>query len=93
MNISCLVLDMMGHNYYNALYHKLPWWNENFVLLTLLLLLFQTLWTFINLEPELLETHKKWELNKVTRWIKRTFYFLILILMLVLFDGLIFTVK
>ncbi len=81
MGLFSIGLYMTGLDYYDPLYHKLPWWHKSFGLLTLFLLVFRVLWTFINLKPKALETHKKWEI-KIANWIKRIFYFLILIIVL-----------
>lgn len=72
-------LYMTGLDYYDSLYHTLPWWHKSFGLLTVLLLIIRFVWKLVNQEPEALTTHKKWEvfLANITQ---RLFYFLILLI-------------
>ena len=69
-------LYMTSLDYYDPLYHSLPWWHKSIGLLTILLLLIRTVWTRLNLHPNSLKTHKKWERN-LARTLHKVFYVLI----------------
>jgi cytochrome b561 len=66
-------------DYYDALYHTLPWWHKSFGLLVIGLLLFRFLWRFSNPEPQPLSTHKNWEVF-LAQIIQKLFYGLILLI-------------
>ena len=72
-------LYMTGLDYYDPLYHSLPWWHKSIGLLTIMLLLLRIFWKLINTEPEALATHKVWEVFLATL-IQQLFYFLILLI-------------
>ena len=72
-------LYMTGLDYYDPLYHSLPWWHKSVGLLTIMLLLLRIIWKLINTEPEALATHKQWEVF-LAKLIQRLFYFLILLI-------------
>lgn len=72
-------LYMTGLDYYDPLYHSLPWWHKSVGLLTIMLLLLRIIWKLINTEPEALATHKVWEIF-LAKLIQRLFYFLILLI-------------
>ncbi|HIO92775.1 MAG TPA: cytochrome b [Leucothrix mucor] len=72
-------LYMTSLDYYDPLYHSLPWWHKSFGLLTLFLLLIRVVWKLINTEPKPLKTHKGWEVF-LAKLIQRLFYFLILLI-------------
>lgn len=72
-------LYMTELDYYDPLYHSLPWWHKSFGLLTLFLLLLRFAWKLGNTEPKPLETHKKWEIS-LAHLIKRIFYLMILLI-------------
>jgi len=54
-------LYMTSLDYYDSLYHTLPWWHKSFGLLTLFLLLIRFVWKRSNSVPKPLLTHKSWE--------------------------------
>ncbi len=72
-------LYMTGLEYYDPLYHRLPWWHKSFGLLTIFLLLLRFLWRQLNPLPNPLSTHKKWEIT-LAGVIQKSFYFLILLI-------------
>jgi len=72
-------LYMTGLDYYDPLYHSLPWWHKSVGLLTIMLLLVRIIWKLLNTEPEALTTHKQWEVF-LAKLIQRLFYFLILLI-------------
>ena len=72
-----LGLYMTGLDYYDPLYHSLPWWHKSFGLLTLFLLLVRFIWKLSNPKPKPLNTHKKWEIG-LAHLIQNVFYGLIL---------------
>ena len=74
-----LGLYMTGLDYYDPLYHSLPWWHKSFGLLTLLLLLLRYVWKLINTQPKPLQSHKKWEVT-LAHVIQMLFYLLILLI-------------
>ncbi len=65
--------------YYDALYHTLPWWHKSFGLLIIGLLIFRFLWKSSNPEPQALSTHKNWEVF-LAQIIQKLFYVLILLI-------------
>lgn len=70
-------LYMTELDYYDPLYHSLPWWHKSFGLLTMLLLLLRFIWKFTNPEPQPLNSHQKWEIS-LAHLIQKAFYLLIL---------------
>jgi len=72
-------LYMTELDYYDALYHTLPWWHKSIGLLVIGLLIFRFIWTMINPVPEALKTHKKWEVF-LAHLLQRLFYGLILLI-------------
>lgn len=72
-------LYMTGLDYYDPLYHSLPWWHKSIGLLTLMLLLLRILWKVSNTQPKALSTHQPWE-TFLAKLIQTFFYFLILLI-------------
>jgi cytochrome b561 len=72
-------LYMTGLDYYDPLYHSLPWWHKSFGLLVLFLLLLRVIWKLNSSAPKPLKTHKKWEVT-LAHLIQRLFYLLILLI-------------
>ena len=72
-------LYMTELDYYDSLYHTLPWWHKSIGLLVMGLLLFRFIWKEINLTPQVLKTHKKWEVL-LGHIIQKLFYGLILLI-------------
>ncbi|MCF6189315.1 MAG: cytochrome b [Cocleimonas sp.] len=72
-------LYMTELDYYDSLYHTLPWWHKSIGLLVIGLLIFRVLWKMVNPMPEALKTHKKWEVF-LAHLIQRLFYVLILLI-------------
>ena len=72
-------LYMTELDYYDPLYHSLPWWHKSFGLLTMFLLLVRLAWKFGNSAPEALKTHKKWEVS-LAHLIQKVFYLMIILI-------------
>lgn len=72
-------LYMTELDYYDSLYHTLPWWHKSIGLLVMGLLLFRFIWKVINSTPQALSTHKKWEVF-LAHIIQKIFYGLILLI-------------
>lgn len=72
-------LYMTGLDYYDPLYHKVPWWHKSFGLLVFLLLVFRFIWKMVNPKPDPLSMHKKWEVSAAD-FIQRVFYVLLLLM-------------
>ena len=72
-------LYMTELDYYDSLYHTLPWWHKSIGLLVIGLLIFRFIWKMINPVPEALKTHKKWEVF-LAHLLQRLFYGLILLI-------------
>ena len=72
-------LYMTGLDYYDPLYHSLPWWHKSFGLLTLFLLLLRFLWKLANPDPLPLKSHEKWEVT-LAHLLQKAFYLLILLI-------------
>ena len=70
-------LYMTRLDYYDPLYHSLPWWHKSFGLLTLFLWLIRFSWKLSNPKPKPLKTHKKWEIS-LAHLLQNAFYVLIL---------------
>jgi cytochrome b561 len=54
-------LYMTSLDYYDPLYHSLPWWHKSIGLFIFILLLKRLLWKAINPQPAPIKTHQKWE--------------------------------
>lgn len=72
-------LYMTGLDYYDPLYHSLPWWHKSIGLLTLFLLFIRIIWKLTTTEPKPLKTHKKWE-KSLSHFLQKTFYLLIFLI-------------
>ena len=72
-------LYMTALDYYDPLYHSLPWWHKSFGLFALFLLLLRFIWKLTNPQPEPLQSHKKWEVF-LAHLIQKAFYGLILLI-------------
>jgi len=69
-------LYMTSLDYYDPLYHRLPWWHKSLGLLTVFLLIVRFIWKLLNTAPEPLETHKTWEIF-IAHLLQQVFYVLI----------------
>ncbi len=69
-------LYMTNLDYYDPLYHSLPWWHKSLGLLTFLLLLLRIIWKLSNTQPESLKTHQQWG-QWLAHFIQQLFYLLI----------------
>lgn len=81
MAILLTVLFIMGLymtrlDYYDPLYHSLPWWHKSIGLCVLLLLLIRVVWKRSNPQPNALKTHQQWE-KRLAHFIQQLFYLLI----------------
>lgn len=72
-------LYMTELEYYDSLYHTLPWWHKSIGLSVMGLLLFRFIWKAINSTPQALSSHKKWEVS-LAHIIQKLFYGLILLI-------------
>ncbi len=72
-------LYMTELDYYDSLYHTLPWWHKSIGLLVIGLLIFRFIWKVINPMPKALESHKKWEVS-LAHILQNIFYGLILLI-------------
>ncbi len=72
-------LYMTDLDYYDALYHTLPWWHKSFGLLVMALLIIRYIWKRLNPEPQALTSHKNWEVF-LAQFIQKLFYVLILLI-------------
>jgi cytochrome b561 len=72
-------LYMTELDYYDSLYHTLPWWHKSIGLLVIGLLIFRFIWTISNPAPTALESHKKWEVS-LAHITQKIFYGLILLI-------------
>jgi len=72
-------LYMTELDYYDALYHTLPWWHKSFGLLVVGLLIFRFAWKLSHPAPQPLKTHKKWEVS-LAHLIQKLFYGLIVLI-------------
>lgn len=72
-------LYMTSLDYYDPLYHRLPWWHKSIGLLVIMLLLTRFIWKLSNPHPTPLKTHQLWEV-KLARYIQYSFYGLILLI-------------
>lgn len=71
-------LYMTSLDYYDPLYHQLPWWHKSIGLLVILLLAFRWSWKMANPSVKPLESHKKWE-KVIAKIFQNLFYILILL--------------
>ena len=69
-------LYMTSLDYYDPLYHSLPWWHKSMGLLVFFLLVKRVLWKLINPQPTPLKTHQQWE-QIVAKLTHTLFYLLI----------------
>ncbi len=72
-------LYMTELDYYDSLYHTLPWWHKSIGLSVIGLLIFRFVWKMVNPAPTALESHKKWEIS-LAHIIQKLFYILILLI-------------
>ena len=72
-------LYMTSLDYYDPLYHRLPWWHKSIGLLIIMLLLVRVVWTLNNVHPDPLKNHKVWEVS-LAKGIQYGFYGLILLI-------------
>ena len=72
-------LYMTSLDYYDPLYHSLPWWHKSIGLFVFFLLLLRMFWRLSNPQPAHLETHKKWE-RVLADLIQKIFYLFILLI-------------
>lgn len=72
-------LYMTSLDYYDPMYHTLPWWHKSIGLLVIFLLLIRFIWKMINPKPLPLESHKKWEVS-LAEIIQKSFYGLVLLI-------------
>jgi len=72
-------LYMTELDYYDTLYHTLPWWHKSIGLSVMALLIFRFIWMLSQADPASLKTHKKWEVF-LAQLIQKLFYGLILLI-------------
>ncbi len=72
-------LYMTELEYYDSLYHTLPWWHKSIGLLVIGLLVSRFIWKIVNPAPQPLRTHKKWEVL-FAHLLQKLFYGLILLI-------------
>ncbi|HIO96629.1 MAG TPA: cytochrome b [Leucothrix sp.] len=72
-------LYMTELDYYDSLYHTLPWWHKSIGLSVMVLLIFRFIWKLSQADPAPLKTHKSWEVF-LAHLIQRLFYGLILLI-------------
>jgi cytochrome b561 len=72
-------LYMTSLDYYDPLYHRLPWWHKSIGLGVILLLLVRFVWKIINPRPAALASHKTWEV-RLAHSIQNLFYGVILLM-------------
>ena len=72
-------LYMTELEYYDSLYHTLPWWHKSIGLSVMILLIFRIIWKLNQANPAPLKTHKKWEVF-LAHLIQRLFYGLTLLI-------------
>ncbi len=72
-------LYMTRLDYYDPLYHRLPWWHKSIGLLIIMLLLVRVVWKLNNVHLAPLKTHQAWEVSLAQR-IQYGFYGLILLI-------------
>jgi cytochrome b561 len=69
-------LYMTSLDYYDPLYHSLPWWHKGLGLSAFILLIIRVVWTALNPPPPPLTTHTQWE-QALAHLIQKLFYILI----------------
>ncbi|MCK5918548.1 MAG: cytochrome b [Cocleimonas sp.] len=69
-------LYMTSLDYYDPLYHSLPWWHKSLGLFIFFLLLLRIIWKLSNPQPESLTTHQQWE-RRLAHFIQKLFYLLL----------------
>ena len=74
-------LYMTGLDYYDPLYHSLPWWHKSIGLLVLFLLIMRFMWKLLSIEPQPPGNHKQWE-TRLAHVTQHLFYLLILLITL-----------
>ena len=74
---------MTALDYYDPLYHSLPWWHKSIGLLVIVLWLVRIIWKLFNPQPLALETHQQWE-QYLAHFMQQFFYLLIF---LIAFSG------
>jgi len=79
ISLFAIGLYMTELDYYDSLYHTLPWWHKSIGLLVMGLLLLRFIWNSANPVPQALDTHKKWEVS-LAHIIQKLFYLLILMI-------------
>ena len=72
-------LYMTELEYYDSLYHTLPWWHKSIGLSVMGLLVLRFIWKAINSAPQALRSHKKWEVS-LAHIIQNLFYGLMLLI-------------
>lgn len=70
-------LYMTSLDYYDSLYHSLPYWHKSFGILAILLLLMRFFWRIKNIKPDDINTQKNYEVL-LANFIQNVFYALIL---------------
>lgn len=68
---------MTSLDYYDPLYHSLPYWHKSTGLLVMFLLLIRLAWRRVNIKPDALKTYKNHEIV-LASFIQDTFYIVIL---------------
>lgn len=74
-----LGLEMMGRDYYDPLYRTLPLWHKSIGILLFAVLVFRLVWRWASVEPEPEGSALE---RKIARWVHRSFYLLILAIMI-----------
>ena len=70
-------LYMTSLDYYDSLYHSLPYWHKSFGILAILLLLIRFFWRIKNIKPDVITTQKNYEVF-MAHFVQNIFYILIL---------------
>ncbi len=74
-------LYMTDLDYYDPLYHQLPWWHKSLGLVIFALLVCRLIWKLINPMPAPLKSHQTWEIL-LAHWLQWLFYLLIFLIAL-----------
>lgn len=77
MGLFALGKYMVNLDYYNPWYHLGPWWHKSVGVAVFALLILRLAWRLGNATPEVLHTHKSWEI-KASKAVQILFYVLIL---------------
>ena len=72
-------LYMTELEYYDSLYHTLPWWHKSIGLSVIFFLIFRLIWKMVNPAPQAILSHKKWEVF-LAHLLQKLFYGLILLI-------------